>query len=363
MKKINRLIRKMVLWSLGLTVLCCGTPPPAWASPPERTLSFLSWADYIDPELVKAFETEFQVTLKEVFFETDEEREQKLAYTSGKGYDVVLVGGPFVAVHAKRQWITPLDFAKIPNIQHVDTRWRHAYPQAETYGVPYFWGTLGIAYRTDLIPGTIHSWQQLFRPDANLKGRVGMINDSNDVIGMALKALGHSLNSTDHQALAEVEALLLAQQPYVSLYSTPNLTPQSPMVTGDLHMRMTYNGDALTIQDFNPNIAFVVPEEGTGLWVDYLVIPKSSKKQALALAFINFLNAPKNAARLANYVNYASPNRAARALLSPEHLNNPVIYPPSTVLSRSEFPWKMPPRTERKRNLLFSRVKKRSPPR
>ena len=322
-----------------------------------RWYPFLSWADYIDPALVKTFEEQFNVTVKEVFFETDEDREQKLAYTAGKGYDVMLVGGSYIASYVKRDWVAPIDTTKIPTLKHIESRWKQAFPEAETHGVPYFWGTMGIAYRKDLVPEKIDSWQQFFKPSGALRGKIGMINDSFETIGMALIALKYSRNSTDSKALAEAERLLLSQRPYVNLYSTPILTEKSPMVTGEQWMCMSYNGDALTIQAYNPQIEFVVPKEGAGLWVDYLMVSKSSEHKDLAMAFINFLNEPKNAAQLATYLNYASPNAAAKQFLSAEHLNNPVIYPPQEILSRSEFTQKLPPRIERQRNIVFSKVK------
>ncbi|MEO5349056.1 MAG: spermidine/putrescine ABC transporter substrate-binding protein [Magnetococcus sp. YQC-3] len=356
MNPFTKIFRQWAVCSLCLLALC--SAPLADAVAEKRTLSFLSWADYIDPELVKDFEKKFAVTVKEVFFETDEEREQKLAYTEGKGYDVVLVGGVFVSSYVKRGWGMPMDFAKMPMVNNIDPRWRKAFPQAEANAVPYFWGSLGIAYRKDLVPEKIHSWQQFFRPDPVFKGKIGMLNDSSEAIGMALMALKQSRNNTGDKELAEAEKLLLAQRPFVKTYSTPILTDKSPLVSGELWMTMSYNGDALTLQKFNPQIEYVVPDEGGGLWVDYLMVLQSSKQKDLAMAFINFLNEPENAARLASFLNYASPNEAAKKFLSAEHLNNPVIYPTQEVLSRSEFAEKMPPKSDRSRNLVFSNVKK-----
>ncbi|MBF0461368.1 MAG: spermidine/putrescine ABC transporter substrate-binding protein [Magnetococcales bacterium] len=358
MQKANNFFRQWAVGCLCVTAFCLGTMTNAVAAAEKTTLSYLSWADYIDPDLVKDFEKKFDVIVKEVYFETDEEREQKLAYTDGKGYDVVLVGGLFVSSYVKRGWVTPMDFSKMPTIKNIDPRWRKAFPQAETNAVPYFWGTLGIAYRKDLVPENIHSWQQFFRPAPAFLGKIGMLNDSSEAIGMALMSLKNSRNNTDAKALAEAEKLLLSQRPYVKTYSTPILTNKSPLVTGELWMSMFYNGDALTLQKFSPQIEYVVPEEGGGLWVDYLMVLQSSKQKDLAMAFINFLNEPENAARLASYLNYASPNEAAKKFLSAEHLNNPVIYPSHEIVSRSEFAEKMPPRSDRDRNLVFSNVKK-----
>ncbi len=356
MRKITNihLIFLSIVVSL-LTVTITGAEDTSRASG-KKPLSLLIWSDYIDPSLIAGFSKAFNTKVKEVYFETDEEREQKLAYTSGKGYDLVLVSGPYIASHVRRNWTAPLDLSRVPNMVHVEPRWRDAYPQARTHAVPYLWGSLGIAWRTDLVPGEITSWAQLFQPAPELKGKIGMINDSKEVIGIALKALGHSLNSFDPSALASAEALLMKQKSYVYAYAQPDITAASPMLTGKIHMRMTYSGDALNMLAHTSKIRFTTPREGTGIWIDYLTVTESSENKELAFAFINYLNEPENAAKLAAYFNFATPNKAAKAHLSREHLENPVIYPPQSVLQRSEFYKSLPPRAQRKRNHIFSRL-------
>ncbi len=351
--------------SFALTVfLLVRLSDAAWGFDPDKkkaekqTLVFLNWSEYLAPEIVKAFENSFNAKIKEVFFETNEMRDEKLALTSGTGYDVVLVSGSAVEHYSGRKWITPLNFDKIPNVRHIAVRWRTAFPGAEQYAVPYTWGTLGIAWRKDLFSGNVSRWKHLFVPAEELRGKIMMIRDSNDTIGMALKSLGYSVNTADAAQLGEAEKLLLAQKPFVREYSYIMLDKTSGLITGDYHMAMVYNGDAVTLQNLNENIAFTVPEEGTNIWVDYLAVMESSDKKDLACAFVNFLNEPENAAATAFFLHYATPNTAAEKLLPPEHLNNPLIYPAPDILSRSEFYTKLPPRIKKGRNEIFFRVLK-----
>jgi spermidine/putrescine transport system substrate-binding protein len=123
-------------------------------------------------------------------------------------------------------------------------------------------------------------------------------------------------------------------------------------------LSLFYNGDALVVSEFNPFIKFVFPNEGTGLWVDYFTVATSSKNKDIAMKFIDYINIPKNAAQIAEYLSYASPNKSAELLLPESHLKNPLIYPANDVLSKSEFFQKLPPRSERKRNLIFSAITK-----
>ncbi len=327
---------------------------PTSSEPQE--LVFLNWAEYIDPELVKEFEQQFNAKIKNIYYETDEARDALFLENDGKGYDLALVSGSRMGNYHAQDWLAPLDISAIPNFAHIDTRWTTAFAAAEGYAVPYFWGTLGIVYRADLVPEKITRWMQLFQPAESLRSKIIMVNDSNDVLGMALKALGYSLNSTDPKAVAQVEALLMAQKPFVNRYSYPGLSAESELVTGEITAAMAYNGDALVVQEHHSEIIFVLPEEGGGLWVDYLAIPTASKHKDLAHAFINFINEPKNAARLAEHLHYPTPNKAAEALLPEEFLQNSNIYPPQSAIDKSEFNQELPPRAVKRRNNIFARV-------
>ena len=322
----------------------------------KQELVFLTWSEYMDPDLIKEFEEKYKAKIKFVYFETEDKREQLLTLTMGKGYDVVLASGIKVESYIKRNWLVPLNSGRIPNIKHIDQKWLSANPKITAHAVPYLWGTLGIAYRKDLIKEEITSWRQLFEPVEKLRGKILMINDVRDAVGMALKSLDYSANSTSSEGLAKAEKLLMAQRPFVKRYGYHALTEDSGLVKGDFLMAMLYNGDALTLQDFSPHIGFSVPVEGTNIWCDFLMVMEASPRKDLAMSFINFLNEPENAARLAEYVNYASPNKAALKLLPKDHLEDPVIYPDKEVLDRSEFYKMLPPRVQKKYNTIFSKV-------
>lgn len=245
----------------------------------------------------------------------------------------------------------------MPNLVHVDPRQRSAYEGAQRYGVPYTWGTLGIAYRADMVPEPVTSWMQLFRPAAALRGKILMIQDPRELVGMALKALGYSSNSADPGELAEAEALLRAQRPYVKSYSYVALTDESALVTGEAAAAMVYNGDALMLRQYNPNIRFVVPKEGGGIWVDYLAVMNASPRKALAMRFIDFLNDPKVAARNTQFLYYATPNLTAERLLPAEFLQDPIVYPDAETLRRSEhYLTRLAPDAVKARQIIYSRL-------
>jgi spermidine/putrescine transport system substrate-binding protein len=355
-------MKALRLRTIGAAIIivgvCCLTAMLALAqtASKKQELVFLNWSDYIDPDLVRAFEQKFNARVKQVYFESDELKDEMLVETEGKGYDVVLSGASSISSYIKRDWLLPLNTENIPNLKHLDMKLYNAQPQIKGYGAPYLWGTVGIAYRQDLVTDPVTTWMQLYQPAPSLQGKILMIKDSREVVELALKALGFSLNSTDLDHYNAAEKLVLSQKPFVKSYSYVGVTEESSLVSGEAHMAMVYNGDALTLRKYNPHIAYVVPQEGTRLWIDYLVVMKASQNKELALAFINFLHEPENAARLAATLNFATPNSTAEKLLPQEQLKNPVIYPEKSVLDRSEFSTELPARIMKKRNAIFSRL-------
>ena len=322
----------------------------------SRQLVFLTWPDYMDPDVLVEFEQRTGIRVKQSYFNSDTARDELLLEADGMGFDVALINGASIRIMAKRGWLERLDESSIPNLKHINPRWRTAFEKAEDFAVPSFWGTIGIVYRQDLVPFPVSSWMDLLQPVKELHGKVSMIGDSADMIGTALKALGYSLNSTNEEELKEAEALLQAQAPAVKTYRYPSLNKDSELISGQVAMSMMYNGDALMLQEHSDNIVFVLPKEGGNIWVDYMSVLSSSKRKAEAKLFINFLNEPEIATQLAQYVYYAPANLAAEAMLPADFKDNPIIYPYGKALKNSEAYSRLPPRAHKNRAAIFSRI-------
>lgn len=319
-------------------------------------LVILNWSEYMDTELIKKFEDRHQVKIKQIYFESDDYRDNYMLETQGEGLDLILVNGIQMRMYKQQKWIVPLTEKEIPNLKHIDKKWLNFYEDAEGYAVPYFWGTNGIAYRSDLVEGEIKGWKDMFRLDDALRGKVVMGGSSRDLIGMALKSLGYSLNSTSFKELEEAKQLLLKQKPLVGEYGYVNLDETSTLVTGESYMAMVYSGDALMLQELDENIAYVVPEEGSEIWVDMWTVSKASRNRELAFKFLDFINQPEHAAQIAEFVYYASPNLAAEKLLPDDFKSDEVIYPPKEILDRCEVYKRLPPRVTRFRNEIYSTI-------
>jgi spermidine/putrescine transport system substrate-binding protein len=322
----------------------------------QRELVILNWADYIEESLIPAFESRCNCKVRQVYFETDDHRDELMLAGEGAGYDVIILNGLMIDTYRKRGWLDQVPGQGMDNLKFISPRWARAFEGAPGYAIPYFWGTMGIAYRKDLLSEPVTSWSKFFRPAEELRGKIRLINSARDLMAGSLKAIGSSINETDPKAIKEAEKLLLAQRPYVGSYTYLSLAEDSALVTGDALAALMFSGDALMIKEYNKNIEYVLPEEGGQIWIDHLAVPARSASKALAWSFINFLNEPKNAANNAEYVYYATPNMAAEKRLPREFLANPIIYPSAKTLKNSEYYKTLPPRVERMYSDVFSRV-------
>ncbi|TVR58311.1 MAG: spermidine/putrescine ABC transporter substrate-binding protein, partial [Candidatus Competibacteraceae bacterium] len=217
----------LIRWFSGLLFLALAASSWGASADAQRELVFLTWSEYMDPELIERFEEDHGVRVRMVYFEGDDHRNDLLILSDTKGYDVVMVDDLLVLTYARRGWLAPLSEEEMPNLRHVDPKWNKAYDGTKGYGVPAFWGTFGIAYREDLVPESIESWRQLFEPADALRGKIVMIRQQWDLIATALKALGYSVNSTDAAELAEAESLLMKQKPFVGSYGYISLSEES----------------------------------------------------------------------------------------------------------------------------------------
>ncbi len=323
---------------------------------PVQELVFFTWSDYMDPELIKAFENKYAAKVRMVYFENDETRDEMLLLTEAEGYDVILTSGIALHNYHNRNWLASITPKQVPNLKHIDQKWLGKFEDAEGFSVPFFWGTTGIAYRKDLVGYEINSWKQLFEPDEKLHKKILMLSYSGDLIAMALKSLGYSGNSTSPEEHKAAQKLLQQQKPHVYKYAIPALTEESSLVKGEVYAAMIYSGDALMLKEQHPQIEYVLPKEGGNIWVDYLTVSSKSRHPELAYQFINFLNEPKNAAQLAEFVYYATPNKAAEKLLPDEFLKNPFIYPNAAALKNSETHTYIPFNIQKLRNSIYNNL-------
>lgn len=354
----RRVINCQARMLLFTTLLLC---PLYSMATPASELTILTWQDYIAPDLVTTFEQEFSAKINFIYFESDDGREEILTTYGPSGYDLILVDSVTVPFYYKLNWIQALDISKAPNLRYVALPELAGLGQRDDNGLctPYFWGTTGIAYRKDLVHQPIFSLKQLFEPSKELHGKVLMPTVANELVGMALKYLGYSMSSNDSTELEQARQVLLRQAPMITGYSAIAGDPEtSKLVAGEVSVLITYSGDALMLKEQEPEIEYVLPEEGGAIWADELCISNQTNNTKLAYQFLDFINRPEQAAKNALYVYGASPNREATKLLPDEFLHNPVIYPDEKILRKSELYQPLSPSAVKKQNSILNELKR-----
>jgi spermidine/putrescine transport system substrate-binding protein len=344
-------------WARTLVLACLALAVPSpghGAALPE--LRIYNWEFFLDPEVLAEFGRRHGVKVRQSYFDSDWERDLRLAAGSRADFDIAMVDAAQVAVYRDRGWIVPLGVARVPALANFDLAWRNVNDATASHALPFAWGTLGIAYRADLVKEPPASWAALFRPAANVCGKILVGDDPRELIAIALKATGHSANAVDPEAYRDAEHLLIEQRKCVAGYHYTGVAADTDLPTGKAWAAMAYSSDAAWLRALNPNIRFIVPREGGLIWADYLVVLSSSRQKALAIALLAFISEPAISARLALYNKAGTPNTRARDLLPAAIRQDASIYPSSTALRASELVGELPPAVVSLRNQIFARI-------
>jgi spermidine/putrescine transport system permease protein len=298
----------------------------------ERVLNLFIWSNYIGQETLRKFEDRHGVKVHVDLYDSNEALLAKLQ-AGNAGYDVVVPADYSVQVLAAQDLLRPLDHSALPNLRHIDASFLdRAYDKGNRLSVPYFWGTTGIAYRRSKVAGPVDSWAALWDP--RYRGRILMLDDVREAFGAALKRRGHSLNVIDERLLHEARDALLEQHALVRAYNSSNF--EDVLLSGDVWLAQGWSGQFAKAMEEDPDIAYVVPREGSTLFIDNLAIPVDAANPDLAHRFIDFTMEPEIAAEICRTMKYSSPNRSAWPLL-PENIRaNRAIFPPEDVLRRLE---------------------------
>ena len=276
------------------------------------------WGEYLPEEVETAFEAEFGTNLIVDTYSSNEEMAAKVR-AGNSGYDIVQPSDYMVALLADAGYLVEINQANIPNLSQIDPANLGLYYDPEnTYSVPYLWGTTGIAYDETMVQPAPESWGVLFDPArlAEYDNRSSMLNDEREAIGVALLYTGYDVNDSSPEALEAAKAALLGQKPLLGKYNSDNV--YQDLASGEIVLAQAWSGDAGLAMTDNPNIRFMIPQEGGVIWQDNLAILKESPNQATAEAFINFLLRPEISAQIADYTGYLTPNTAAVPLVSDE---------------------------------------------
>lgn len=288
------------------------------------TLTIFNWGEYIDPELLTQFEEESGYRVIYETFDSNEAMMTKIEQ-GGTTYDIAVPSEYAIEQMKENDLLLEIDHSKIPNLSNIDSYFLDlSFDPKNKYSIPYFWGTVGVVFNPSLLDGqTFDSWESLWDP--SLKGKVLLVDGAREIIGMGLNSLGYSLNSTDETELLEATAKLKELTPNVKAIIGDEVTQL--MINEEASVAITFSGQAADMMWENEDLDYAVPEEGSNLWFDNMVIPKTADNVVGAHAFINFMLDAEVAAQNADYVGYSIPNAAAVELMDEEVTSDERFYP------------------------------------
>lgn len=300
----------------------------------ENVLTIYNWGDYIDPELIHKFEkkTGYQVVYET--FDSNEAMFTKIKQ-GGTHYDLTIPSDYMLQKMKANHLLVPLDHKKIPNLKNISSQFLDLpFDPGNRYSIPYFWGTLGIVYNDRFVKKglTFTTWNDLW--DKSLKNNIMLIDGAREVMGLALNKNGDSLNSKNKAQLQKAYQSLLTLVPNVKAIVADEM--KMYMINEESAVGVTFSGEAKEMMDANEHLHYVIPRDGSNLWFDNMVIPKTAKNKKAAYAFINFMLEPENAAQNAEYIGYSTPNKKALPLLPKEIREDKTFYPPKEITDRLE---------------------------
>lgn len=304
------------------------------------SINVYNWGEYISDggdgsmDINKEFERLTGIKVNYLLFASNEELYAKLK-NGGSNYDVIIPSDYMINRLMGEGLLQELELANIPNLKNVDPQYMGLeYDPQGTYSVPYTWGVVGIVYNTQMVDPSddMESWDILW--NEKYLGDILMFSNSRDAIGISLKKLGFSYNTTSSEELEEAGELLKEQKPLVQAYVMDEIFDK--MGGGEAAMAPYYAGDAVVMMADNPDLAFAIPKEGTNLFVDAMCIPACAREKEAAELYINFLCETQVGMANFDYIGYATPLSTVYEDLGEEITSNPIQFPPSEVVEKAE---------------------------
>ena len=301
----------------------------------SQQLIVYNWGEYMDSDIIDIFEEETGIHVVYEEYETNEIMYPKIK-SGAISYDLVCPSDYMIQKMIQNDLLQPINFDHIPNASNIGDMYYKTSEQFDPgnlYSIPYCWGTVGILYNKKMVTEPIDSWSVLW--DTNYRDSILMQDSVRDAFAVALKDLGYSLNSTNIKELTEAKDLLVTQKPLVQAYVVDQV--RDKMIGNEAAIGVIYSGEAIYTKRENPDLEYVVPKEGSNVWIDSWCIPKDAQHVENAEKFLNFLCRPDIALKNFEYITYSTPNDAARELIEDDDIrNSEIAFPDEETLARCE---------------------------
>ena len=312
---------------IAVTVLIASFALSACGSQNENVVNVYNWGEYIDPATLDMFEEETGIKVIYDEFETNEIMYPKVE-AGASVYDVLCPSDYMIQKLIENDLLAEINWDNVPNAkENIGAQYYEASRAFDTenrYSVPYCWGTVGILYNKTMVDDPVTGWDILW--NEKYADNILMQDSVRDAFMVSLKKNGCSMNTVDEKELDTAMNDLIAQKPIVQAYVIDQV--RDKMIGNEAALGVIYSGEAIYTQRENPDLEYVIPKEGTNIWIDSWVIPKNCQNKENAEKFIDFMCRPDIALLNFEYITYSTPNEAARELIEDEDIkNSPIAFP------------------------------------
>jgi len=329
-------LRRSIAAMLAVLVFVCTMSLTLSGCSSADKLYILAYGDYFDTDVLDRFESEYGIRVIYDSYAAPEDLYAKLV-SGATQYDLICAADYIIEKLIGQDQLSPLNFENIPNYANIGDQFvelTKSYDETGSYSVPHFWGTIGILYDTTVVPREdVSTWKVLF--DEKYSGEIIMPNSERDAMFIPLRLLGYSLNTTDKAQLDEAANMLADQKPLVQAYLLDEAA-RNKVESGNAAMSVIYNGEAYLAMENNENLDFIIPEEGTYVWMDSWAVPAGTVKQAQAEQFIDFMCSEEVATQNFEYIYYSTPNAAVVENLDQEIRDISAIFPGDEIFESCE---------------------------
>jgi spermidine/putrescine transport system substrate-binding protein len=323
---------------------------PAWA---DGELNIYNWGNYTNPEMIEKFEAEYDVDVTIDGYDSNETMLAKVQ-EGNTGYDIVVPGDYMIKIMIEQGLLAEVKPNEMENFGNVDPKWVDVWwDPGRSYSIPYQWGTTSFTVDTSVYDGEVDTLELLFNPPEELKGRINMLNDMNDVINAGLRYLGYGRCNGNTEELREVTELLVNAK---DDWRTMDYSIIEKLTSGDVDLSQSWNGAALRARLQRPELQYAYPKEGFTGWMDNVAVLADAPNMENAKLFINFMMDPENAAMTSNFARYANGIMGSEEFMDEAMLTAPEINMPADAPT-PDFVKPCPQETVDLYNKIWTRLK------